>query len=429
MPNTRILWLIWLGLALAATAVLATALTSSPAMFQSGELSDGHHQFGVTCSACHTEPFGGTEVIEKACRDCHQADLAHADDSHPDRKFTDPRNASLLDRIDARKCVTCHTEHRPERTHGTGVSIPKNFCIECHVDVASERPTHQGASFKTCAGAGCHNFHDNRALYETFLERHMDQPPLLESPLRLSRREYPSEQTLTESDADGELPHDNTILSEWAQSAHARGDVNCRDCHAPTGEWRDHVEKSVCAECHEQEKDGFIKGRHGMRSAVAEKTLLLADARLPMKADAMGRRPGCNQCHSAHDYDTRRAAARSCLECHDDEHSRNWRDSPHGQLWQSELDGRAPKGSGVACASCHMPRQEHRGMVTVEHNQNAFLRPVETMGRKVCMQCHGLPFSLNSLADDELLKNNFQGAPSVQVESFDWVRERLERSD
>ncbi|HYU16374.1 MAG TPA: hypothetical protein VEL05_09890, partial [Candidatus Acidoferrum sp.] len=48
-----------------------------------------------------------------------------------------------------------------------------------------------------------------------------------------------------------------------------------------------------------------------------------------------------------------------------------------------------------------------------EHNQNASLRPVETMVRPVCQACHGIGYSLAALADRGLVERNFRGAPSA----------------
>ena len=42
------------------------------------------------------------------------------------------------------------------------------------------------------------------------------------------------------------------------------------------------------------------------------------------------------------------------------------------------------------------------------------------MVRSSCMQCHGLQFTLNSLADEELIRHNFQGRSKVHVESLDY---------
>ena len=55
------------------------------------------------------------------------------------------------------------------------------------------------------------------------------------------------------------------------------------------------------------------------------------------------------------------------------------------------------------------------------------LRPNEKMLRTVCMDCHGLGFSIDALADEKLINNNFNGMPSVHVESIDLVKRRLEK--
>jgi len=93
----------------------------------------------------------------------------------PYRPFTNPRNAPLAEVLDARKCVTCHTEHQLEQTGPMGVSIAQDYCFHCHEDVGKNRPSHKDLGFETCATAGCHNYHDNRALYEDFLVQNASQ--------------------------------------------------------------------------------------------------------------------------------------------------------------------------------------------------------------------------------------------------------------
>jgi DNA-binding transcriptional LysR family regulator len=65
--------------------------------------------------------------------------------------------------------------------------------------------------------------------------------------------------------------------------------------------------------------------------------------------------------------------------CHNDSHTRNYRDSPHFALWQAEIAGEVPAGRGVSCATCHLPRESHKAAkgtrVLVQHNQNLNLRP------------------------------------------------------
>ena len=71
-----------------------------------------------------------------------------------------------------------------------------------------------------------------------------------------------------------------------------------------------------------------------------------------------------------------------------------------------------------------MPRIEKNGKVFTQHNQNDNLRPNEKMVRSSCQKCHGLQFSLDALADPDLILNNFNHAPVKSVESLDWAKQR-----
>lgn len=151
-------------------------------------------------------------------------------------------------------------------------------------------------------------------------------------------------------------------------------------------------------------------------------------ARIAMKVDVADRALACVSCHSAHTFDTRHAAVKACMGCHNDQHTRAYLDSKHYTLWENEKTGVSPPNSGVSCATCHLPR-EHRQQggeeyVTVQHNQNDNLRPREKMIRSVCMHCHGLPFSIDALADTNLVTSNFTGKPSTHIESIDWAMRR-----
>jgi formate-dependent nitrite reductase cytochrome c552 subunit len=225
-------------------------------------------------------------------------------------------------------------------------------------------------------------------------------------------------------------------LDEWAGSVHARAGVNCRDCHAPAQAGGTHAawqEKpgAACNTCHEREQQGFEAGRHGMRLAQKLPPMRPELARQPMQPDAHGRELGCSSCHDAHAVNVRRAAVESCVECHDDQHSRAYVDSPHARLWRAEQAGHAAAGSGVSCATCHLPRELHRDGdlkgIRVQHNQNANLRPNEKMIRGVCMNCHGLGFSIDALADPVLIQWNFAGQPTAHVESLDLAATRLKQ--
>lgn len=436
--HSTLLRLVW-GLATVGLAGwLAFTLANPDAdrrVFQPGALTDGHHQIELACESCHA-PFGG--VRQEACLDCHAAELEAALDSHAASIFDDPRNAADLARIDVRACITCHTEHRPEITAVMGVTLPADFCAPCHETVADDRPTHRGLSMDTCASGGCHNYHDNRALYEDFLVERGD------GGLETFAGALPPRETwvswdagerapLTAADADAPAPAagDRVLIDAWAGSAHAAAGVGCGDCHRPEGTaWSDDPGLSACAACHELEPEGFLAGRHGMRLAAGLEAMSPVHARLPMRADARSRTLGCGTCHDAHAVDVRPAAVAGCLACHDDEHSAAYADSPHARTWARELSGEGPPGSGVSCASCHLPREPRRvagaERIVVEHNQNANLRPNEKMIRDVCLRCHSLRLSIDALADPALIRRNFAGLPARHVASIDMALSRRE---
>jgi len=459
--KTRWLWAMW-GvpiLLLLGFAALTMAYGGPRHLLLIGKTTDAHHQIELACNACHTRWFGGRAAIETACQSCHAEDLKASKDNHPAKKFSDPRNADRLTKLDATKCLTCHIEHRPEVTRTMAVTLPADFCGACHADIGKDRPSHERLAFTSCNNAGCHNFHDNRALYEDFLEKHLDEPAVKTAP-RVALIDWRPDEvppakpaSATMSDAPASIAADAHEMADWLASGHARGGVNCSGCHQPPGakagsaaRWIAKPGLAQCATCHAAQAKGFTQGKHGMRLADDMWTArrapfgLVADrklgpmqpelARLPMKPAAHGRPLVCTTCHQAHDFNTRKAKVEACASCHDDRHSKAYFASSHYRLWRAELAGTAPPGSGVTCATCHMPRMLGRGedgveRLLVNHNQNDNLRPNEKMARAVCMDCHGLGFTLDALADRPLIDRNFKGRPSVHVESIDWVRRRV----
>ena len=148
----------------------------SSTVFLPGDTSHGHHQIEMKCAVCH-KPEGG--VTDQSCIECHGAELKESRDTHPRAKFNDPTKAVLLQKIDAQNCLSCHIEHSPDQTHPMGVTVPLDYCFHCHQDVAKDRPSHADLKFDSCATAGCHNYHDNKALYENFLLKHAEEADLL----------------------------------------------------------------------------------------------------------------------------------------------------------------------------------------------------------------------------------------------------------
>ena len=455
----------WLGYALNSPA------SSVKTILLPGKTTHGHYQIELDCSACHAED-GNREFMENACVNCHGEDLKQARDTHPAKKFSDPVHAETLAVLDATKCVTCHQEHVDHRTLDMGLTMPSDYCYQCHQETLKSRPSHANYAFDSCANAGCHNYHDNSALYERFLFRHYEEPDYLEKIKTLKREpaEWKEGVSLTAEQADAVTDRpvgtdapgvpDDQILQDWATTAHAMAGVNCSACHmveprqdetgdatddsteqssddsgaaaADTGDqvpeamplvWSDVVSHQVCATCHGTQVEGFIKGRHGMRLGSDLPAMTPAQARLDMHAGVGHENLDCSACHSGHRFDTQFAAVDACLKCHSDSHSVAFKSTSHFALFEAEVAGEAKSGTGVSCATCHMPRMEDDDdNVFVQHNQNNNLRPNEKMLREVCMDCHGMQFSLNALADPQQIEKCFCGESEAYVESIDMAK-------
>ena len=105
MTTPSTLWIIWLVSTLAGSAVLLTGLVYGGAVrarFLIGKTTSGHHQIELACEACHTTPFAGGPALQAACVSCHGEELKQAKDTHPAKKFTDPRNADRVEMLAAR---------------------------------------------------------------------------------------------------------------------------------------------------------------------------------------------------------------------------------------------------------------------------------------------------------------------------------------
>ena len=431
-------WTIWGVATLAFVAYLLFALLAEDkTLYLPGQTSHGHYQIEMQCDACHAEAFGGEDVLQDACMNCHGKELKRAKDSHPKSKFTDPRNANRLEKIDARVCVACHQEHVPEQTRVMGVTVANDVCFYCHSDIAEDRPSHEPYDFNSCASAGCHNYHDNRALYEDFLLKHQHEAPTFDTAVlpkrnaaelgRIKQTNTPTPLSAADADMPSSFARDDKVILDWQQTAHAEAGINCSDCHQDQKQntWIAKPEYTTCQSCHDKESEGFLEGKHGMRLKAALPVMTPALARQPMRSGASHKELDCNSCHGEHRFDTRHAAVEACLGCHNDEHSLAYKKSSHYQLWRSDNTSGGVNNTGVSCASCHLPRLESdetidgEKRIIVQHNQNDNLRPNEKMIRDVCMNCHGLGFAIDSLADRELINVNFSAQPSQHIESID----------
>jgi hypothetical protein len=445
-------WSLASALALGSLGLVLSGELGERTLLLPGASTDGHYQMELRCSECHGGPFAGESALESACSRCHGQELEAAQNSHPKSKFTDPRNADRLLHLDARRCVTCHREHWPEGTREMGVSVQEDNCSVCHADIGRERPSHVALSWSSCASGGCHRYHDNRSTIEELLVQHADDdafgsargpganervtsPPARATtsaaPAGTPRSGAPRPLTAADADAPSGLRLGDEELAAWARSAHAQSGVNCRGCHElgladPSAPARsglgEQVQTTVCGRCHADERAGWLSGKHGLREGLGLPPMQTELARKPMHESASGQPLSCMSCHGAHGFEPQLAAVEACQGCHADRHTEAYSASPHARLWRSELLGTAPPGSGVSCATCHLPRVEHpSGRELVQHNQNDNLAPREKMIQNVCLDCHGLGFSIDALADDALVERNFTGTPRAHVPSIEWA--------
>jgi len=431
-------WFIWTFLLLAVSTFIMINEETNREFFMPGPSIDGHYQIQERCDLCH-DALGG--VRQKKCLSCHEAELKKVNDSHGRKKFRDPRIAADIDKINVRKCRVCHIDHKLANVNKMGVTIASDFCIHCHRDIDKERPTHKDLTFDSCVN--CHNYHDNTGLTEAYLTKHLDEPATLAKPMVYTRdyRAYYNrnqDKNLTalkagEHDTAAEYSNKHYLVELWVKSTHAKAGVNCGDCHrgGENKSWTRFPSIENCKSCHARELKSFKQSRHGMRVAQKLTPMSVGAARIPMHVDKKHPSLNCNSCHKAHDYSTKQSAVEACMTCHNDEHTKMYKFSRHYQLVVDELSGKGVKGSGVTCATCHLPREtitEHGvSYVVVQHNQNATLRPNSKQINAVCSKCHGLSFTLNALADEALIERNFNGLPSKHLASLEMVKARIKQ--
>ena len=408
-----------------------------------GITTHGHHQIEMECAACHTNEkqkniFTSSGVPSSACIDCHGEALEEFSDSHPVRKFKNPENAVFIKHINAVNCVTCHQEHNQKITGEMSVSLPADYCAHCHDSTLRNLESHKNLDYQSCATAGCHNYHDNTALAPSYLLNNYGKPDLLEDPrvpelqtlqswLDAGHKQRPPA-TLANAPSEHQ---DQAISHQWQHTAHAAAGVNCTDCHGPSDSWVDKPGIDSCNSCHDHQVHDFKQGKHGMRLAFDSLSPMSPSmARIPMKAEAAHRSLDCNACHQPHKEDRKFAAYEACIQCHDDEHTRNYENSTHHKLWLAEVESGVETRTGVSCASCHMPRVKRDGNFITSHDQTANLRPNEKMIKSVCANCHGLQFSMNALADPHTVTGNFHAPSSLQHPGMTWaVEDAISRGD
>jgi len=184
-------------------------------------------------------------------------------------------------------------------------------------------------------------------------------------------------------------------VADWKASKHSLEDVGCADCHgAKHMKAEDSTlavlpDEKVCGECHEDQFNQFVKGKHnlGWASMMAmpvthlEPDELIEGSRgcggchnMGVKTEAQKKEllklgfryqnNSCDECHTRHTFSAREASnPRACQQCHmgfDHPQWEMWSSSKHGTRYLTAEVGDLPKGaSAPTCQTCHLPDGSH----------------------------------------------------------------------
>ncbi len=184
-------------------------------------------------------------------------------------------------------------------------------------------------------------------------------------------------------------------VADWKASKHQEMDVGCADCHGTGhGHEKDYKlaqlpDEHLCARCHEDQFNQFVKGKHnlGWASMMAlpvthlEPDELVEGGRGCGGCHNMGvkskeqkkqlaeagyryQNNSCDECHTRHAFSKKEALnPRACQQCHmgfDHPQWEMWSSSKHGSRYRSGEVGDIPKGAvAPKCQTCHMAGGDH----------------------------------------------------------------------
>lgn len=184
-------------------------------------------------------------------------------------------------------------------------------------------------------------------------------------------------------------------VADWRASEHSKEEVSCSDCHgdahntAEDYKLAEFSDENLCGECHEEQYDQFVKGKHnyGWISMNAlpvthvEPDELMEGGRGCGGCHNMGvktedqkkdlrskgyryQNNSCDECHTRHAFSKKEALnPRACQQCHmgfDHPQWEMWSSSKHGSRYLTKEAGDLPEGAvAPSCQTCHMPDGDH----------------------------------------------------------------------
>jgi hydroxylamine dehydrogenase len=185
------------------------------------------------------------------------------------------------------------------------------------------------------------------------------------------------------------------MVADWEASKHSKEDVTCSTCHgdnhmkAKDARLALLPDETVCAECHQDQFDQFVKGKHqfGWTSMNAlpithvEPDELMEGGRgcggchnMGVKSEAQKKdqhdkgyryqNNSCDECHTRHAFSKKEAQdPKACEQCHmgyDHPQWEMWSSSKHGTRYAVKEKGKLPEGAAApTCQFCHLPDGTH----------------------------------------------------------------------
>jgi len=181
-------------------------------------------------------------------------------------------------------------------------------------------------------------------------------------------------------------------VADWEASKHSGEDVTCSTCHgdkhkkAKDAQLAVLPDETVCAECHEEQLEQFVKGKHnfGWTSMNAlpithvEPDELIEGGRgcggchnMGVKSEAQKKEQrdkgyryqnnSCDECHTRHTFSKKEAQdPKACEQCHMGYDHPQWSSSKHGTRYAMKEKGKLPESAAApSCQFCHLPDGTH----------------------------------------------------------------------
>ena len=184
-------------------------------------------------------------------------------------------------------------------------------------------------------------------------------------------------------------------VADWRASRHSHEEITCSECHginhttADDAKQVEFPDETKCGECHEDQFNQFIKGKHnlGWTSLLAlpitdvEPDELMEGGRgcggchnMGVKSEAQKQEQlkkgyryqnnSCDECHTRHAFSKKEALnPRACQQCHmgyDHPQWEMWSSSKHGSRFLTREVGDLPEGAvAPKCQDCHLPEGTH----------------------------------------------------------------------